>query len=171
MTRGGIMKLRQILGMACVASWVGNSVEAVVPPADLTQAVSQVTADSVLLSGWINDQFRTAAAFNSTAGNVVPSQLKIFGIEAGVAGVVSGSKIDVNSFHVLGTTLVDTTKIDMYNRMPFPSILGHAKIGLPFGLDAGVRLGGIPSKSADNGDTHFEISNTIFGIDLRKQII
>lgn len=165
------MNFRKCLAVACIVNMMGGSAQAVVPPADLTQAVAQVTTDSTLLSGWINDQFKNAVAFNSTAGNVVPSQLNIFGIEAGVEGVVTGSKLDVNALRNLGTTLVDTTKIDIYNRMPFPSILGHAKVGLPFGLDAGIRAGGIPSKSFDNGTTHFEISNSIFGIDVRKKVI
>jgi hypothetical protein len=123
------------------------------------------------LSGWINEQFKDAAAFNSTAGDVVPSQLKIFGIEFGVEGVATASKVDVDGFHNLGATLIDTTKINMYNRLPFPSVLGHAKIGLPFGWDAGVRIGGIPSKSFDNGSTNFDVTNSIFGLDLRKKLI
>jgi len=165
------MKFRNWMSVICTLNMLGSSVQAAVPQMDLTQAVNQVSADSTLISGWINNQFRNAVAFNSTAGDVIPSQLKIFGIEAGVEGVVTGSKVDINGLHTLGTTVVDTTKIDIYNRMPFPSILGHAKVGLPFGLDAGVRVGGIPSKSYDNGDTHFEISNTIFGLDLRKKAI
>ena len=165
------MNFRKSLAVACIANLIGGYAQAAIPGADLTAAANQVKTDSTLISGWVNDQFKNAVAFNSTAGNVVPSQLKIFGIEAGVEGVVTASKVNVDGFHTLGTTLVDTTKIKMYNRMPFPDVLGHAKVGLPFGLDAGIRVGGIPSKSYDNDTTHFEISNTIFGIDVRKKII
>ncbi|SRR5258708_4082083 len=167
------MRVRQVVGVACVMSLLGQSAQAapVVPAVDLAQAVAQVTTDSVLLSGWINDQFRKAAAFNSTAGNVVPSQLKVLGFEVGVEAVVTASKIDIDGFHRLGTTLVDTNKIDMYDRLPFPAIIGHAKIGLPFGLDAGVRVGGIPTKTQDKGTTHYEVANSIFGIDVRKKLI
>ena len=140
------MKLQRILAVFCTMSLFLGTAQAAVPTVDLTQAAAQVSGDSTLISGWINDQFKNAAAFNSTAGNVVPSQLKIFGVEAGVEGVVTGSKVDVDGFHHLGTTLIDTTKITMYNRMPFPSVIGHAKIGLPFGLDGGVRVGGIPPR-------------------------
>ena len=164
------MKLQRFLTVVCISSLSFGSVQAVTFT-DLNSAVAQVTSDSTLLSGWINDQFRKSIAFNSTAGDVVPSQLKIFGLEVGVEGVVSASKVDVDGFHNLGTQLIDTTQIKMYDRMPFPSVLGHAKIGLPFGIDGGVRIGGIPSRSFDNGDTHFEMQNSIAGIDLRKKII
>jgi hypothetical protein len=166
------MKIQRGLAVVCTVSlFLGPVQAATIPPAALTQAVTQVSADSTLISGWINDQFKDAVAFNSTAGDVVPSQLKIFGIEAGVEGVVTSSKVDIDGFHQLPTTLIDTTKINMYDRMPFPSVIGQAKVGLPFGLDAGVRIGGIPSKSFDNGTTHYDIANSIFGLDLRKKII
>jgi hypothetical protein len=165
------MNLRKTLAVLCVLNMMSSVVQAIPTFTDVNSAVAQVTNDSTLLSGWIKDQFKNAVAFNSTAGDVIPLQLKVLGIEVGVEGVVTGSKVDVDSFHNLGTVLVDTTKIKMYNRMPFPSVLGHAKIGLPFGLDAGVRVGGIPSKTFDNGDTHFDISNTIFGIDVRKKVV
>jgi len=168
------MKIRRGLAVLCIMSLSINSVEAVtfaIPASVLTSAVGQVSNDSTLISGWINDQFKDAVAFNSTAGDVVPSQLKIFGIEAGVEGEVTSSKVDVDGFHQLPTTLIDTNKISMYDHLPFPSVIAHAKVGLPFGLDAGVRIGGIPSKSFDDGTTHFDMSNSIFGLDLRKKII
>jgi hypothetical protein len=170
--REDLMKLHKSLTVLCVCSMMGSIVQAApFTFTNTTDAINQVSKDSTLLSGWINDQFKDAAAFNSTAGDVVPSQLKIFGIEFGVEGVATASKVDVDGLHNLGTELIDTTKIKMYDRMPFPSVLGHAKIGLPFGLDAGIRIGGIPSKSLDNGDTHFDIANSIFGLDVRKKII
>ena len=164
------MKIKRFLAMVFIATMIGNSAQAVTFT-DINAAVAQVATDSSLVSGWINDQFKKAAAFNSTAGDVVPSQLKIFGIEVGVEGVVTGSKLDVDGFHNLGTELIDTTKIKMYDRLPFPSIIAHAKIGLPFGLDGGIRVGGIPAKSFDNGSTHFDIQNSIFGLDVRKKLI
>lgn len=164
------MRLQKTLAVLCAISFTGSAVQAATF-ANINEAVAQVAADSTLFSGWVNSQFRKAAAFNSTAGNVVPSQLKLFGVEVGIEGVVTGSKVDVDGFHNLGTSLIDTTKIKMYDHMPFPAILGHAKIGLPFGMDAGVRVGGIPSKTLNNDNTHFEISNTIFGIDVRKALI
>lgn len=164
------MRMQQSVALACMLSLMGNLAQAATFT-DINTAVAQVSADSTLVSQWTTDQFRKAAAFNSTAGGVVPTQLKIFGIEFGVEGVVSASKVEKDRFNNLGTVLVDTSKIKMYDRMPFPSVIGHAKIGLPFGLDAGVRLGGIPSKEMNKDDTHFEISNTIFGLDLRKKLI
>ncbi len=165
------MNFRKCLAVACIVNMVGSYAEAISTFTDVNTAVAQVSADSTLLSTWINDQFKKGATFNSTAGNVVPSQIKLFGFEVGVEGVATASKVDIEGFHNLGTQLIDTTAIKMYNRMPFPAVLGHAKIGLPFGLDAGIRVGGIPSKTFNNDNTHFEIANSIFGLDLRKAVI
>src|SRR5690242_18476381 len=139
------MRLQKLFAVACVIQFTASAAHADTTFTSIDAAVAQVSADSTLLSGWVNDQFKKAAAFNSTAGDVVPSQLKIFGIEVGVEGVATGSKVDVDGFHNLGTQLIDTNKIKMYDHMPFPSVIGHAKIGLPFGLDGGIRVGGIPS--------------------------
>lgn len=164
------MKLERFVAVVCIASMSLGSAQAFTYT-NINTAVAQVSSDSTLISGWINDQFRKSAAFNSTSGDVVPSQLKIFGVEVGVEGVVSDSKLDVDSFHNLGTQLIDTNQIKMYDRLPFPSVIAHAKIGLPFGLDGGIRVGGIPAKSMNNGSTQFDVQNSIFGIDLRKKLI
>jgi len=139
--------------------------------ADATAALNGIQSDSTKLSQWVSDQFKVAIPYNSTSGAVVPSQLKIFGFEVGVEGVASATKMDVDGLHHLGTQIVDTTKIDVFNRLPMPSVIGHAKIGLPFGLDAGIRVGGLPSKSIDKDDTKIKAKNKIVGIDVRKALI
>src|SRR5438105_1588426 len=101
---------RKSISLMCVVSLMPSFVQAA-PPSSLAQAIADITSDSVLVSGWVSDQFKRAIPFNSTAGNVVPSQLKIFGFEAGVEGVVSGTKLDSDGFHNLGTQVVDTTQI------------------------------------------------------------
>ncbi len=164
------MKLRQSLAILCILNLLTPYVQAA-PPTTVAQAQAQINSDSTLISGWLSDQFKRAIPYNSTAGNVVPSQLKIFGFEAGVEAVVSGTKVDTNGFHALGTQIVDTTQIDTFDRMPIPMVLGHAKIGLPFGLDAGIRVGGIPATSHDEGTTHINVTNTVIGLDVRKVLI
>jgi len=164
------MSLRQGLTVLCSVGLIASTSHAVAV-LDINQAVSQIQADSTLLSGWMTDQLKFAVPFNSTAGNVVPSQLKIFGFEAGIEGVASGTHLDVPALRSLPTSVVNTQQIDTFSRLPMPSALLHAKIGLPFGLDAGVRVGGIPKESFNNGSTHISVKNSIVGIDLRKKII
>jgi hypothetical protein len=164
------MKIRQFLGMSCAVSLLGSSVQAATPT-NVDDVRAQIAADSTLLSGWLSDQFKLAAPYNSTSGNIVPSQLKIFGFEVGVNAVVSNSKPDNDGLHALPTQLVNTHEIDSPDNLPFPMILGHAKFGLPLGMDAGVRIGGIPSTDRDEGDTHMEVTNKVFGLDLRKNFI
>jgi len=166
------MKVQKLLAVACMLNVISSSAQAVViPPQYIQQATDAVAADSTLLSKWMTSQLKYAIPFNSTAGDVVPQQLKIFGFEVGVEGVVTGTQLDVDGFHSLPTTLVKTNTIQMYDRLPFPMALGHAKIGLPFGIDAGVRVGGIPEKSMSNDNTQFKIKNKVVGLDLRKKIV
>ena len=164
------MTFRKAFAVLCVFAMTGSSVEAAAP-ADFQAAVNQITADSILISQWTSDQLKYIVPFNSTAGNVMPGQLKVLGFELGVEGVVSSTKLDTTGLRNLGTSVVNTSTIDTFSRFPMPAIIGHAKIGLPFGLDAGVRVGGIPKKSFDKDDTHLSVKNSIFGIDLRKKVI
>jgi hypothetical protein len=166
------MILRKELAAVCMMNLLSSSVQAVpIPQAAIDEAQTALAADSALISGWMTNQLKYVVPFNSTSGNVVPSQLKLFGFEVGVAGVVSATKIDENGLHALPTTLVNTNSIDTFSRLPFPMILAHAKIGLPFGLDGGIRLGGIPKKSVDSGDSKGTIKNKVVGIDVRKKLI
>jgi len=144
------------------------SVNAITPQQQVTNALGN---DATLLSGWFTDQFKYVIPFNSTSGNVVPSQLKIFGIEFGVEGVASSTKLDIDALHNLPTSLLNTQSLNTFSRFPLPMVMGQLKIGLPFGLDAGVRYGGIPKTNLNSGDTQGSIENKVVGIDLRKKII
>lgn len=164
--------LRKVIAVICVVSMISVSVPAAPPvTTDFNQAVSQLNADAGLLSGWINDQFKYVIPFNATAGNVIPTQLKVFGIELGVEGFATGTKLDTRALRNLPTTIVDTTKVDTFERFPFPLVLGHFKLGLPWGWDGGVRLGGIPSQTFTKGNNSINVGNSVFGLDLRKALI
>jgi hypothetical protein len=161
------MKIRQVLAVACAVALAQSGVTA----APIDEAVSQLSSDSTLLSQWMADQLKYVVPFNSTSGNVVPNQLKIFGVEVGGEIVASGTQSDTDALRALPTQVINTQTIDAQGRIPMPLALGHAKVGLPFGFDAGVRFGGIPKTHIDNGDTKSTVSNTVFGIDIRKKII
>ena len=77
---------RKSISLLCLFSFMASAVQAA-PPTTPAEAQADIAADSQLVSGWVSDQFKRAIPFNSTAGDVVPKQLKIFGIEAGVEAV------------------------------------------------------------------------------------
>jgi len=165
------MNFRKGLGVLCSLNLLVPSVHALTVPQIEQEVTTQLASDSTLISGWMTSNLKNVIPFNSTSGNVVPSQLKIFGFEVGAEGVVSDTKMDVDGLHSLPTTLVDTHSIDMFSRLPFPMVLGHAKIGLPFGFDAGIRVGGIPKTTENSGSRTGSIQNKVVGLDLRKKII
>jgi len=164
------MTLRKNLAILSMTALLCSAAQAA-PPDAFNQFTSQLSNDSSILSGWISNQLKYVIPFNSTSGNVIPTQLKVLGFEFGVAGVVSATELDNGALHSLNTQLINTQSIDSFSRLPFPMVLGQAKIGLPFGLDAGVRFGGIPKTNINNGNTKSSIQNTVIGIDLRKKII
>jgi hypothetical protein len=159
--------MKRHIAVLAALGMLSSSVYALTPD----QAISQIASDSALVSAWTSDQLKSAIPFNSTAGNVVPSQIKLFGFDLGVEAVGTSTRLDVNAFRSIPTAIVNTQTIDMFNRLPVPMILGQAKIGLPFGLDLGARFGGLPSTDINTGDTHINAGNTVWGVDLRKKII
>jgi len=165
------MTLRKSLAILCVMALLGSTAQAAPSQSEINQFTSQLSGDSSQLSGWITQQLKYAVPFNSTSGNVVPNQLHLLGFTLGVEGVVSGTELDTNALHSLNTQVINTQSISTFSRLPFPMVLGMAKIGLPFGLDAGLRFGGIPSTNINSGSTTSSIRNTVVGLDVRKKII
>ncbi len=166
------MTVRPFIAVACALTMISaTSFAAPSPSGDLTSVLNEITSDSVLLSGWFSNQLKNSVAFNSTTGNVVPTQVKLLGFEVGVEGMASSTKVDTPALHNLGTQVIDTNQVSSFSRFPFPNILGHAKVGLPFGLDAGIRIGGLPPRSFTSGNTTVKVKNNIFGIDLREKLI
>jgi hypothetical protein len=138
---------------------------------DFGQALDQIQTDTARLSRWTADQLRNAIPFNATSGNVVPKQLKLLGFELGIEGMVSGTHMDIDGLKRIGTTIIDTNEIDAFDRLPFPLVLAHANVGLPFGLMGGIRFGGIPKTVISDEDTRGEFKNTVLGFDVRKRIL
>ncbi len=163
------MNLNKILALNCIAILLAANAQALTPQE--TEVQTKLSSDSTLLSGWLSDNLKYAVPFNSTSGNVVPNQVKLFGFEVGIEGVFSSTKVDSDALRVLPTTLVNPKTINTSSRLPMPLILGHAKIGLPFGLDGGIRIGGIPETTHNSGTERSKVKNKVFGIDLRKKLI
>ena len=80
-----MMTFRKSLAVVCILNMLGGYAQAAAPqPSDFTQAQNQINVDSALVSQWMSDQLKFAIPFNATSGNVVPKQLKIFGIGKGL---------------------------------------------------------------------------------------
>lgn len=165
------MNRRAWLSMGFIVAISGPSQAAAPGTDDINAALADIRNDSILISRWIGDQLHTAVPYNANTGGVVPSQLKLFGVEVGLSGVVSSTKVDEGALDALPTRIISPSTIDTMERLPFPAILAHAKVGLPWGLDAGVRLGGIPEKEYTDDDTTTKVENKLFGLDVRKAVI
>ena len=165
------MTHRKIWVVLCSTTLLGSSAHAGPNPSEVSQFTSILSGDASQVSQWISDQLKYVVPFNSTAGNVIPAQLTFPHFEVGVEGVVSGTQLDTGALQNLNTQLINTSSINTYSRLPFPMVLGHAKIGLPLGFDAGLRFGGIPKTNINSGSTQSSIQNTVVGIDVRHKII
>src|SRR5687768_8477513 len=121
--------------MAVAAVMILGAWEGPAQAAPIDDAVALIQDDSLKLTQWLGDQFRTAVPYNATAANVVPAQLKLFGFEVGVSGAVTGTEVDDEALLNLDTEVLNTAEIETPSHLPFPLILAHAKIGLPWGFD------------------------------------
>ncbi|HOW28155.1 MAG TPA: hypothetical protein PK876_06610 [Elusimicrobiota bacterium] len=133
-----------------------------------------IRSDSALIGKWFGKQIGEAIAFNGASNPQLPGNVcKLLGAEVGVSGVVSVSQWDTDEFRKLPLSSFDNANKDVISLpkdIPLPSWVAHAKVGLPLGLDLGVKYGtfDMDKKTADSKS---EFSNSVTGVEIRKRLI
>ncbi|MFH1258794.1 MAG: DUF6588 family protein [Elusimicrobiota bacterium] len=148
--------------------WAGT------PEEDLQTAKDAVQADYSTVSGWFSEQLADGLAFHEQGGLALPGSVcSLLGFELGVSGGGSVWNLDVDKFRKLSVKAVDVSSlggIDLPDKIGAPSLLAHAKIGLPFGLDVGGK-GGKITWGLDNGNARTDIESTVWGVEVRKRLL
>jgi hypothetical protein len=132
-----------------------------------------IQSDSTRMAQWFSQEFGDAMAFNTSVGPLIPGNVpSTLGFVVGGAGGVSLTKLDLDTFRGLPLLRLDNKgdEIALPDDLPVPSVLGHGKVGLPWGLDVGVKSGGF-SFDKKVKDSSLDISNRVVGIEVRKKII
>jgi hypothetical protein len=140
----------------------------------LATVVDDINADSHLLAKWFGEQLAGVVAFNAASAPVLPGHvLSLLGVEVGVVGGVSRSRLDVDAFRSLPLASLNNTPgtdINVPDDVLAPQVLVHMKVGLPGRFDAGFTYGGVSfSETQDDAKTDFK--NTVVGAELRRRLL
>lgn len=158
--------MKKFLGVLTLVLGCGGQSWAVTP----TAATTALQSDYQKIGLWFSDQFADAMAYNAASGTNMPANVaKLPGFELGVTFGVTASEIDTDALSQLGTSVIDTTQVDVYSRLPVPVGVAHVKVGLPWGMDLGGKFGSY-TLSADKEDSNFSFKNAVWGIELRKAL-
>lgn len=126
--------------------------------------------DSTKVAGWFSEQIAEAVAYDSGVSPILPADvLKPGRVEVGVNGHGSASDLHRDEFRNLPVKLLDvnnTARFDLPEKIGMAGGVLYGKVGLPFGMDIGAKIGGIHV----NRDKT-EVNNTVFGFELRKRIL
>jgi hypothetical protein len=85
---------------------------------------------------------------------------------------VSSFELDVARYRALPLSALDNRggEVNLPDRVPVPSALAHAKVGLLGGFDLGVKAGALNFKD-ETGDAETEYDSVVYGAELRKKLL
>jgi opacity protein-like surface antigen len=135
--------------------------------------LDDIRTDSEASAKWFSEQVAHVTAFNTASTPLLPaSVLKVLGVEVGVQGGASLSKIDVTKFRNLPLGAFDNkgSAINLPDTIPFPQAVVHAKVGLPMGFDVGLKYGGLNFENKTSG-AKIKFENKVFGAEVRKRLL
>ncbi len=134
---------------------------------------ADIASDSLQSAQWFSKEIGQLMAFQASSTHFLPGDTVGFpGVEVGVAGGVSSAKLDVKGFRALPFNTFDNAggQINLPQSIPVPGAVLHAKVGLPGGIDVGASFGNLNfNDKASDAKTKFK--NSVFGVEVRKQIL
>lgn len=134
-------------------------------------AMADLASDSQKSAQWFSQELGDLLAFQAASTHFLPGDTVGFpGVEAGIAGGVTAMKLDEDGYRTLSFDTLDSNEADLPSAIGAPSGVLHVKAGLPWGLDIGLK-GGTARVDADEGDAKIELTNKIFGIEVRKRLL
>lgn len=132
---------------------------------------SDIQSDADQIGKWFGQQVAHLTAFNAAANPQLPGDVhSLLGVEVGLSAGVTSSKLDTDAFHSLSLGQLKTSGFDLPSQVPMGMPLIHAKVGLPFSLDLGLKYGHINYNNTTNG-AKSEVKNSVFGVEIRRRLI
>ncbi len=160
-----------VLGSLFLLGGVGAVVFAAVAD-DWENARNYIEGDYKVLSQWIGNELSSPLSFLPGIGPDLPANvLSLPGFEIGLMLGTSMGKLDAGAFNNLSTDTIEPGQIDIPKTVAIPMPILHAKVGLPSlpvvgKTDIGIKLGTL---SYEIKDCDFDY--TVYGIQLRKEIL
>lgn len=157
------MKINKMLVFSFILSVSGLPVMAVTP--------GDIQSDSKLFAKWFSQELAHVTAFNAFSGPQMPGEVhSLLGVELGLSAVVSSSKLDLDGYKNLPWKELQPEGFDMPADIMMAIPMVHAKVGLPFSLDLGLKYGRISFNNTDN-DATSDVTNTVFGVEIRRRLM
>lgn len=136
-----------------------------------TELEDSIRNDSQVFGKWFSEEIGHITAVNALSGPTLPGEVhNLLGVEVGLSAVVSSSKVDLDSYKNLPWTELQPEGFDMPADIMMAIPMVHAKVGLPFSLDLGVKYGHIGFNNTDNGATS-DVKNSVFGVEVRRRLM
>ncbi|MBK8575673.1 MAG: hypothetical protein IPN90_08350 [Elusimicrobia bacterium] len=130
-----------------------------------------IQADSEVLAKWFSGEVAHATAFNAAANPQIPADVhNLLGVEVGLSAGMSSTNVDTDGFNNLPLTELDQSGFDMPSDVVMAMPIVHAKVGLPFDLDLGVKYGHLKYDDT-NKDAKSEVENAVFGVEIRRRLM
>ena len=136
---------------------------------DIETAKNDIAYDYGLISNWASQEFSEGIAYSAVGGANRPAEVHGIGsfeIGLGVNGDVWNA--DTGKLRALPTRTIRTASVDYKGTVGMPGILVQGKLGLPWDIDLGLKYGGLSFK-LDEGKASFNVNNTTYGFELRRQ--
>jgi hypothetical protein len=132
---------------------------------------SLIQSDAQVLARWFSEEISHATAFNAAANPQIPADIhSLLGVEVGLSAGVSSTKVDADGFNGLPLQEIKTSGFDVPSDVLLAMPIIHAKVGLPFDLDVGLKYGRL-NYDDTNGDAKSEVENSVFGVEIRRRLM
>ncbi len=139
---------------------------------DLVKATENIAEDYKVLSQWIGKELSSPLSFLPGIGPDLPANvLSLPGVEIGLMLGTSVGNLNKDTFNSLSTDTIEPGEIDIPKTVAIPMPMLHAKVGLPSlpvvgKTDIGIKLGTLSYEIND-----CDLDYTVYGIQLRKEIL
>lgn len=132
---------------------------------------ADVGGDVGLIAHWFSQELANATAFNASAAPLWPGDVRSFlGVEVGLSATATSSQVDTGVFDALPLTEVSQGGIEVPGTVLLPVPVLHARVGLPWGLDLGMKYGAT-GFSQTNGGAETEVRQQVFGLEVRRRLM
>jgi hypothetical protein len=132
-----------------------------------------IRTDSQQIAKWFSEEMGKMMAFQASALPLVNGAVHdILGFEVGLAGGLVTSDLDIARYKKLPLAALNNTgsEISLPKDVGIPSGVIYAKVGLPKGIDVGVKYGALDYDDTVS-DAKSKYKSTVYGLEVRKKLL
>jgi hypothetical protein len=133
--------------------------------------ITAIQSDAQQFGKWFSQELGHVTAVNALSGPQLPGDVhSMLGVEIGLSAVVSSSKLDLDSYKSLSWTELQPGGFHIPSDILVAMPMVHAKVGLPYSLDLGVKYGYARFDNSENG-AKSEVKNSVIGVEVRRRLM